>query len=89
MAIEGGIFLTIKDLMKLTGCKRYETARKEHQYIRQFKNTAKNTAVRLPKHKITIHEYCKYKSINFIEVWQFLRAGQWHPLAEQNNKKAM
>jgi hypothetical protein len=81
--METGLFLSIKDLMLLTGTERYETARKEHETLRQLtKPTSKRSAVfiKRSKQKITIREYCRYMGIDFREVWQFLRGKQWHPL---------
>lgn len=64
--MEGGIFLSIKDLQKLLGCESYKTANSEHKSLRDVLN--KKT-----KH-ITIKEYCEYEGIDFAYVWGFLRA---------------
>lgn len=63
--MEGGIFLTIKDLMLLTGSKNYYATAKSHKSIRE--------AIAKGKRKITIREYCSYEKIAFSEIWQLLR----------------
>lgn len=63
--MEGGIFLTIKDLMKLIGSDSYTSVGKEHMAIRD--------ALEKRSKKITIKEYCEYEEIDFNYVWEFLR----------------
>ncbi len=64
--MEGGIFLTIKDYMKLTGKDCYNSAQREHLALRsQGKKTRKK--------KITIKEYCEEEELDFEYVWNFLR----------------
>jgi hypothetical protein len=58
--METGIFLTVRDLMKVTGSYSYF-----HRNIRD--------AIAPNKRKITIQEYCKYEGVSFDEVWKFLR----------------
>lgn len=63
--MEGGVFLTINDLMQLTGSKNYYASARTHKSIRE--------AIAKGKRKITIREYCMYEKIDFIEIWQLLR----------------
>ncbi|MGZ3931685.1 MAG: hypothetical protein ACXVNO_01475 [Bacteroidia bacterium] len=63
--MEGGIFLTIKDLMRLIGSDSYTSVAKEHMAIRD--------ALEKKTKKITIKEYCEYEKIDFAYVWDFLR----------------
>jgi len=62
--MEGGIFLTIKDLQKLIGSDSYRSAARQHQGLRDV----------LEKKLITIKEYCEYEKLEFEYVWSFLRA---------------
>lgn len=63
--MEGGIFLTVKDLMKLTGSTNYNSTGNLH---RQIRDTMFNS-----KRKITVKEYCEAEKIEFGYVWQVLR----------------
>jgi len=63
--MEGGIFLTIKDLMKLIGSDSYSSSAREHISIRD--------SLGKDKKKVTIKEYCEYEGIDFNYVWDFLR----------------
>jgi len=63
--MEGGIFLTIKDLMNLLGCKQYNNAQREHLAIRD--------SLGKKEKKLTVKEYCDYEQIDFNYVWEFLR----------------
>ena len=63
---KGGIFLTVKDLMLLTGSNSYQSCSRLHRTIRD--------AIASDKKKITIREYCNYEKIDFNEIWKFLRA---------------
>ncbi|HRD39400.1 MAG TPA: hypothetical protein PLC65_12270 [Bacteroidia bacterium] len=63
--MEGGIFLTIKDLQKLLGTDSYVTANREHLSIR-------DALGKKSKH-LTIKEYCEYEELDFTYVWDFLR----------------
>ncbi len=67
--MEGGIFLTIKDLQNLLGCDSYTTANKEHLAIRDALGKTKN---------ITIKEYCDYEELDFDYVWGYLREKKNH-----------
>ncbi len=60
-----GIFLTIKDLMKLTGSDNYSSTANQHKTIRD--------CMADQKRKLTIKEYCDYEKIDFDFVWKFLR----------------
>ncbi len=61
--MEGGIFLSIKDLQKLEGG-AYRTAHLHHQALRD--------ALKKKKY-ITIKEYCEFEELDFEYVWQVLR----------------
>lgn len=63
--MEGGIYLTVKDLMRLTGTNNYFSAAKSHRAIRD--------AIAPDKRKLTIQEYCKYEGVVYEEVMAFLR----------------
>lgn len=63
--MEKGIFLTVKDLMRLTGGDNETSAQRTHRTIRD--------ALRKNKRKLTIQEYCDYEGLNFDEIWAFLR----------------
>jgi hypothetical protein len=77
--MDGGLFLTVKDLMPLCGI-NYEAARKEHAYIRlSLDKNKKTTTGKRTKRKLTIGEYCRYMSLDFAEVWRFLRGDEPHP----------
>jgi len=60
-----GYFLTVKDLMLLTGCRNYSNMAKSHRSIRD--------AIGYNKRKLTIKEYCKYEGLCFNEIWEYLR----------------
>ena len=60
-----GIFLTVRDLMELTGGYSYEGCSKQHKAIRD--------SLADKKRRLTIHEYCKYEKIDFDYVWKYLR----------------
>ena len=64
--MEGGIFLTVKDLMKLTGSENYNSTGNYHRQIRDTRFGSKK--------KITIKEYCEAEKIEFNYVWQVLRS---------------
>ncbi len=63
----GGIFLTIRDLMKLTGSESYNSSGNQHRAIRDCLSIGKN------KRNLTIYEFCKYEQIDFEYVWKYLR----------------
>ncbi len=63
--IQGGIFLTVKDLMKLTGNTNYNSTGNQHRAVRD--------AMGKRKQKITVREYCEFEKIDFDYVWKFLR----------------
>ena len=63
--MDGGIFLTIKDLMTLMGSNSYTSVAKEHMEIRD--------ALQKKTKRITIKEYCEYEKIDFAYVWEVLR----------------
>ena len=61
----GGIFLTVKDLMKITGSNSYNASSQLHRTIRDVLGKSGG--------KLTIKEYCIYENIDFDYVWSFLR----------------
>ncbi|MDO9186240.1 MAG: hypothetical protein Q7W13_09535 [Bacteroidia bacterium] len=63
--MDAGIFLTIKDLMKLLGSNNYSSCANQHKVIRDSIATGKK--------KLTIQEYCDYEKIGFDFVWKFIR----------------
>ncbi len=63
--MEGGIFLTVKDLMLLTGSNNYFSCAKQHRALRDCMGANKR--------KLTIKEYCTHETIDFEYVWKFLR----------------
>jgi predicted chitinase len=63
--VEGGIYITVKDLMKITGSNNYNSCGNLHRTIRD--SIAKN------KKKLTVKEYCDYEKVDFEYVWNFLR----------------
>jgi hypothetical protein len=79
--MNAGLFLSVKDLMVLSGLDNYDTARKEHAYIRATLCKGEKLIVnkRIAKRKLTILEYCKYMGLDFAEIWRFLRGNQRHP----------
>ena len=66
-----GIFLTVKDLMELTGCNNENSAGKMHRSIRD--------SISKGKRKLTIKEYCQFERINTEEVWGIIRRDQKYP----------
>lgn len=64
MIINSGIFLSVKDLMRLTGGRSYSSGAHQHKVIRDSLSSKK---------KKTIHEYCLYEQIDFKYVWKYLR----------------
>lgn len=71
--MDSGIYLTVRDLMKLTGSYSYFGTAKSHRGIRD--------SIAPDKRKLTIREYCTYEGVSFEEVWEFLRA---KPAKKQN-----
>ncbi len=63
--MEGGIYLTIKDLMQLTGSDSYKSTAKSHKAIRD--------SLAADKRKLTIKEYCDYEGLNFSEISSYIR----------------
>lgn len=63
-----GIFLSVKDLMRLTGSNNYNSCANQHRAIRDSLSTRK-------KRRLTIYEYSIYEQINFDYVWRYLREG--------------
>lgn len=64
--MEGGIFLTVKDLMKITGSNNYNSCANLHRAIR-------DSIAKGKKKKLTVKEYCDLEKIDFAYVWDFLR----------------
>ena len=63
--MNGGIFLTVKDLMILTGSNSYKSAAKSHRAIRN--------AIADKKRKLTIQEYCRFEQLDFTEILNTIR----------------
>ncbi len=59
-----GIFLTVKDLMRLTGSNSYEATRQLHKAIRN--------KIKEGKRKLTIKEYCNHEGLDYQEIIEFL-----------------
>lgn len=76
--MEGGIFLTIKDLQILTGCNNYRSACRQHIALR-------DSLGKKGKH-ITIKEYCDYEKLDFEYIWNFLR-GKTEEKREKKDEK--
>ena len=74
----GGIFLSIKDLMLLTGNGIYNNAQREHLAIRD--------SLGKKDKKLTIREYCEFEGIAFDYVWEFLRGKQSKNQGSKNNQ---
>jgi len=62
--LKGGIFLSVKDLMILSGNKHYQNAWRELRTILDGFGS--------DKRKITVKEYCHYEGIDFTEVTEYL-----------------
>ena len=58
-------FMSIKDLMILTGSSNYTSVANTHKAIRD--------ALGKGKKKLLIKEYCEYECIDFDYVWKVLR----------------
>lgn len=63
--MENGIFLTIKDLMKLIGSNNYSSCANQHKVIRD--------CIAKGKKKLTVKEYCDYEKLDFKEITAFLK----------------
>ncbi len=63
--MEGGIFITTKDVQRLLGAEHYNTANR-------ILLTIKDSLKKKSKY-ITIKEYCNYEELDFDYVWEFLR----------------
>ena len=59
-----GIFLTVKDLMVLTGSNSYQSCARQHKAIRD--------SIVSDKRKLTIREYCDFEQISYDEVMDCL-----------------
>lgn len=62
--LKGSIYLSIKELMILTGKNSYKSAQRGHQAIRD--------SIIVGKKKLTVKEYCEFEGINKIEVINFI-----------------
>ena len=60
--MEGGIFLSVKDLMKLIGSNNYSSTATLHRTIRDCVGTNKG----MGKKKLTVQEYCDYERIDYV-----------------------
>ncbi len=63
--MEGGIFITAKDLMILNGSTNYNSCANLHRAIRD--------SIAKGKRKLTVKEYCEYEKIDFDYIWKILR----------------
>jgi hypothetical protein len=63
--MQGGIFLTTKDVMILLGCDHYNTANRLRLSVKDALGKKSNL--------ITIKEYCEYEELDFTYVWEILR----------------
>lgn len=63
--MQGGIFLTTKDVMILLGCEHYNTANRLRLSIKDALGKKSNY--------ITIKEYCEYEELDFDYIWKTLR----------------
>jgi hypothetical protein len=63
--MEGGIFLTVKDLQTLLGCDNYKSAARQHRAVRD--------TMRKKCKRFTIKEYCENEELDFEYVWNYLR----------------
>lgn len=63
--MNGGFFLTPKDIMILTGNNNYNSCANQHRIIRE--------SIEDGKRKLTIKEYCEYEKIDFDYIWKILR----------------
>lgn len=70
---EPQFLLSIKDLMKIRGLTRYNTAQKEHQAIRN------SISPDQPKRYLTIEEYCEHEALPLEQVLAFLNGETAHP----------
>lgn len=64
MKIKGGILITPKDIMLLTGINCERTAQKEHLTIRD--------SLGITTKRLTIKKYCDYWEMDYEEVANFL-----------------
>ncbi|CAN5729940.1 hypothetical protein BH11BAC7_BH11BAC7_21410 [soil metagenome] len=73
--MNGGIFLTVKDLMLIRGIDNYRSACREHCDLRAMiaKRVKKLNRKRYLKRHLTIKEYCNAEDLSFDEVWLYLR----------------
>ncbi len=62
---EGGILLTVKDLMKITGSESYRGSAYLHKAVRD--------CLGKKGRKLTVKEYCEYEDLDFTYVWSVLR----------------
>lgn len=66
--------LSIKDLMRIRGLNRYNSAQKEHQAIRDVLTQGETH-----KKYLTVREYCDYTGLPYSEVQDFLCGESTHP----------
>jgi len=62
--LKGGIYITVKELMLITGKTNYKSAHREHIAIRD--------AIAAKKRKLTIKEYCQYEGVEEKEITEVL-----------------
>jgi len=74
--------LTIKDLMRIRGLSRYNSAQEEHQTIRDALSDGKE------KKYLTVQEYCTFETLPYDEVIAFLTGDAPHPENGLRNEAA-
>jgi hypothetical protein len=77
--MNGGIFITAKDVQKLMGCERYATA---FNYLRVVKD-----ALGKKSKYLTIKEFCDFDELDFEYVWKILRPDIDAATLEDRKKK--
>lgn len=64
MKIKGGILITPRDIMLITGADCERSAQKEHLAVRDSLN--------IKNKRLTIKQYCVYWNFDYTEIIQFL-----------------
>ncbi len=64
MKLKGGILITVKDIMLITGKCHERSAQREHQTIRDSLGKSGS--------RLTIQEYCDYWDLDYLEIAKFL-----------------
>jgi hypothetical protein len=64
MKLKGGILITARDIMLITGTMNEDTATREHRTIRDSLGKVNK--------RLTVQEYCRYWDLNFEDIVEFL-----------------